>query len=118
MTPESTVLRDCLHYLTTVRGLLAWRANQIPAPLKGGGFRRFAGLKGVSDILALLPTGRDAIGDEIAPGRLLAVETKSDTGRLSPEQAAFLDAVNRGGGLGLVVRCVGDLLDGLGREGY
>lgn len=116
---ESAVLKDCLRYLITVRGLLAWRANQIPVPLPGGkGFRKFAGRRGVSDILAILPAGRDPLGEEMPPGRMLAVETKSDTGRLRPDQAVFLDAVNRSGGLGLVVRSVGELIDGLQAEGY
>ncbi|MES2342293.1 MAG: VRR-NUC domain-containing protein [Pseudomonadota bacterium] len=103
---ESALVRQLLQYLS-LRGVLAWRANQIPAPLKGGGFRKFAGLKGVSDILGVLPPG----------GRLLAVEAKSPTGRLRPAQARFLDAVNARGGLGIVCRSLADLERGLAAEG-
>ena len=57
------------------------------------------GWVGCSDILGMLTNGR-----------FLAIECKSRTGRLSPEQAAFLDAVNAGGGLGIVARSVDDVI--------
>jgi hypothetical protein len=102
---ESDVLRSCLELLQ-LRGILAWRTNNAgifdPARRR---FRAFRGLKGVSDILGCL-----------ADGRMLAVETKSATGRLSEAQRWFLDEVNRRGGLALVVRDVSELqaaLDGL-----
>ncbi len=103
---ESDLVRACLQWLT-LHGILAWRANQIPAPLKGGGFRRFAGMPGVSDILCVLPPA----------GRLLAIEAKSPTGKLRPAQAVFLDEVNRRGAVGLVVRSLADLEAGLRAEG-
>ena len=88
---ESQVLGACLQLLT-LRGVFAWRANQAAIPLKGGGFRRFAGLKGVSDILGVL-----------RGGRLLAVECKRPGEKVRPEQAAFLARVNELGGVGVVV---------------
>jgi hypothetical protein len=97
-TRESDILAACLDLLR-LRGILAWRNNTtgVYDPARKC-FRAFHGLKGVSDILAIL-------GD----GRLLAVETKSATGRLTPEQEWFLDEVNHRGGLGLCVRSVGEL---------
>lgn len=94
---EASVLRACLDLLT-VRKVMHWRANQIPVPLKGGGYRKFTGLRGVSDILCVLPGGR-----------LLAIEVKSATGRLRKEQQHFLNRVNSLGGIGIVVRDVREL---------
>jgi hypothetical protein len=53
--------------------------------------------------------GSDIIG--IAPdGRFLAVEVKTTTGRLRPEQQRFIDAVNAKGGIAGVARSVEDAL--------
>lgn len=58
----------------------------------------------------------DVIG--IVHGRFLAIEVKSPTGRVRPEQAAFLAEVARHGGLAFVARSCQDVVDklGLGRE--
>lgn len=56
-------------------------------------FRRNTTKKGISDILGVLPDGR-----------FLAIEVKSKSGRLSPEQAEFIDRVNDLGGLAFVAR--------------
>jgi hypothetical protein len=37
-------------------------------------------------------------------GKFLAVEVKTPTGRVTPEQAAFLGAVSLAGGIGVVMR--------------
>lgn len=60
------------------------------------------GWVGCSDILGML-----------TDGRFLAIECKSRAGRLSPEQSAFLDAVNAGGGLGIVARSVDDVIQAI-----
>jgi hypothetical protein len=102
---ETVLVRACLDYLC-LKGILAWRTNNTgvydPTHKR---FRAFRGLKGVSDILGILDGGR-----------LLAIETKSATGRLSADQKWFLDEVARRGGLALVVWGVKELaeaLDGL-----
>jgi hypothetical protein len=102
---ENAVVAACLCYLQTVRGWPAWRQNQGAVPLKGGGYRSFNGLKGVSDIIAVIPPH----------GRFLGVECKSPTGRLSESQKNFGDLVAGAGAVYLVVRNVGELIDGLGR---
>jgi hypothetical protein len=79
-------------------GYVCWRQNNVAVCDKGQ-FRRFVGLKGVSDV----------IGFEKGTGRFLAVEIKVGRDRLSPEQEKFLDAVNRAGGVGVVVRHADDL---------
>ena len=79
-------------------GWVAWRQNNVAVCDKGQ-FRRFAGLKGVSDV----------IGFHKDTGRFLACEIKVGKDRLSPDQEQFLQSVNRAGGLGLVVRHADDL---------
>lgn len=106
---EKDIQRACLDYLAA-RGILAWRANQIPVPLPGGGFRRFSGLRGVSDILGILPQTVDTVGHGQATfGNLLAVEIKRPGGKLSPDQEWFLSEINRRGGIGICVRSVDEL---------
>jgi len=96
---ETEILKACLQFLSA-HGIFHWRSNQIPAPLPGGGFRRFVGLKGVSDILGMSPQG---------DGRLLAIECKTETGRVSEHQQVFLDRVTALGGVACVVRSVDEL---------
>lgn len=103
---ETALVRACLQYLS-LRGILAWRNNTtgVYDPVRKR-FRTFTGMKGVADVLGVLPGGR-----------LLAVEAKQPRGRLSEEQKVFLDGVNRAGGLAVVVRDVRQLAEALEREG-
>ena len=62
---------------------------------------RFA-FKGCSDVLGML-----------TDGRFLAVEIKRPGGKPTPAQQAFIDNVNRHGGLGLVVSSVQEIDEAL-----
>lgn len=104
---ESERVTAILAYLEQ-RGIMAWRTNQIPVP-----GRAFRGRKGVSDILGIVL----ALGWDYS-GRILCIEVKDDDGKLSPEQAKFIDDVNRCGGLAFVARSVEDVKEALVREGY
>ena len=75
------------------------------------GFRRFVGLKGVSDILGILPQTVRVEGDPrpVTFGNLLAVETKRPGEKLRPDQVEFLRRVNEQGGVGLCVQSVREL---------
>jgi hypothetical protein len=107
---ESDVLSACLQWLL-FKGVWCWRQNQGAIPLPGGGFRRFVGLKGVSDILGILPQTVRVVGDAkpVTFGNLLAVETKRAGEKLRPEQEEFLRQVNERGGVGLCVYSVTEL---------
>ena len=94
---ETQILRQCLDLLS-YRGVFHWRQNQAAIPLAGGGYRRFSGMKGVSDILGILDDGR-----------FLALEVKSSTGKVSEPQRVFLEAVSERGGVALVIRDVSEL---------
>lgn len=88
-------IRDLLKFL----GVYNW--NQFQGPMSSP--------KGVSDILGILPAG---IGG--GPGRFLAIEVKTKTGKVSPDQVKFLERVNQFGGLGFVARSVDEVIDTLG----
>lgn len=103
---ESKVVKACLELLA-LKKIMAWRNNQGAIPNGRGGFRKFVGRKGVSDILAIAPDGS---------GRFLGIECKTATGKLDPEQKEFMDEVRAHGGLAFVVRSVGELDDILRRE--
>lgn len=98
---EQQLVRQVLDYLALKR-VFAWRQNQGAAryPKRGGGeyFVRATSLQGISDVIGVLPDGR-----------FLAVECKTDGGRLRPTQEAFLDLVRTHGGVALVVRSLAEL---------
>jgi hypothetical protein len=93
---ESSILAAVRQYLV-LRGIFHWRANQGAIPCEGG-YRRFNGMRGVSDLLGVLPGGR-----------LLAIEVKRPGERPTPEQRAFLDTVTQLGGMAILVCSVEQL---------
>lgn len=82
-------------------GCLVWRqdtgAYKDP---KSGRLIRYGLCKGSSDIIGLC-----------ADGTFLAVEVKSATGRVRPEQETFIAAVKRAGGRAGVARSTQEALD-------
>ncbi len=111
---ETDLVRACLDYLQ-LRRIFAWRNNTQgvfdPSRRK---WRTFTGLKGVADILGVLSGKEHPCGH----GVFLAVETKLPGRRPTAEQQDFIDRVRAAGGVGLLVRSVQDLEDGLRELGY
>ena len=105
VAPEREVLRLTLEWLK-LHGVLAWRVNTSGLRRRdkaGLDFFTRAPLVGVSDVIGVL-------GPRTArPGVLLALEAKRPGGKLSPQQALFLEAVRSNGGIALVVTGVDDL---------
>ena len=79
-----------------------------------GGYRSFHGMKGVSDILGIVP----CMTPQGVVGRFMAVECKTPKGKVSEHQEAFLQAVDDSGGLAMIVRSVSDLEGFLKEEGF
>lgn len=100
---ERDVQRACLDWLKA-KGVFHWRQNQAAVPLGGGGFRKFNGLLGVSDILGVLDGGR-----------FLAIEVKQPGKKPTKEQEAFLTRVNELGGVGICVHSLDELEAELGQ---
>ena len=90
--PESAALREVLLALRN-HPSVCWSERMNSGAVKvGTRFIRF-GFKGCPDVLGML-----------IDGRTLGVEVKSSTGKLSPEQAIFLERINANGGLGFLAR--------------
>jgi hypothetical protein len=108
MTGEGPVVSACLDYLAA-RGIMAWRNNSGAVKLtrRDGkeGFVRF-GKKGSADIIGVLPGGR-----------FIAVECKTEKGRLSGEQTVFLENVKKAGGVAFVARSAYDVEKALKENG-
>jgi hypothetical protein len=118
---EKEIQAQILAYLALLPGVLAWRQNAggMKANYKGKErFFRFASRPGISDIIGVLPASRHGVTASRQPGRFLAVECKRPGGKLSLDQAAFLDAVRAAGGLALVVHSLDELIEALCVEGY
>lgn len=99
---EQDLVNQCLQWLH-LAGVFAWRCNSgaVAGEYKGKRrFVKFQSINGVSDILGVIPPN----------GQLLAVECKSDRGKLRSSQEAFLSAVQAAGGLVIVVRSLDTLV--------
>ena len=114
---EASVLKACLQLLQ-LRGVMAWRNNStgIYDPAKKR-FRSFHGLKGTADILGIVEQVIDLGGIASHCGVFMAVECKRPGEKPTPDQAAFLAAIEDRGGAAICVSDVRELdewLTGLG----
>lgn len=80
-------------------GCLIWRNNTGVLKDANGRPVKFGLCKGSADLIGIC-----------ADGTFLAVEVKSATGRVRPEQETFIAAVNRAGGRAGIARSVDDAL--------
>jgi hypothetical protein len=108
---ESEVQNIILHWLNMQPSVFAWRNNTTGVYDKNiGGYRKLGGfsIKGVSDILGLIaPNGRQLAIEVKAPG-------KENT--LTREQEAFLNKVQRMGGIAFVASSLGQVQQALESE--
>ncbi len=103
---EKDIQAMILDYLT-LRRVFAWRTNAgaMQGHHKGKKwFFKFHSIDGVSDILGCFE------------GRLLCIETKRPGKNATESQQAFIDSVNRAGGLAFVARSVEDVRHELDEE--
>jgi hypothetical protein len=98
MTREGAVVKACLEYLRTRHHFVA-RINNGGFETKCGGFVRCTDTPGWPDISGIT-----------SDGRALAVEVKSEKGRLSPEQKTVREEWISRGGLHIVARNIEDLV--------
>lgn len=96
---ERDVQRAVMEWLS-VKGIFHWRMNNAGIfDAKTGGYR-FHGLKGVSDILGIMPDGS---------GRILAIEVKRPGGKMTEAQKIFQQRIAELGGIATCVSSVAEL---------
>ena len=95
---EQNILNDIMIALSKA-GATVWRNNVGALQDKTGRLVRYGLCKGSSDLIGICPDGR-----------FLAVEVKTSTGQVRPEQVLFIDAVIAKGGRAGVARSVDDAL--------
>jgi penicillin-binding protein-related factor A (putative recombinase) len=99
---EKEIENAILEYLSLQRDVFAWKVNTVGVfdPVKAV-FRKSKNrfhMNGVADILGIFM------------GKPLAIEVKSQTGRLSPAQHAFLNRFITAGGVAIMARSVDDVV--------
>lgn len=107
---ETDLVRACLEWLALHR-VLAWRMNNTGVfdPTRKV-FRSFHGAKGVPDILGIFPQTVTLTDGTVATfGNFLGVECKRPGEKPRPDQAAFLEAIQERGGIGLCVHNLREL---------
>lgn len=105
MTPEKSIEYEILSFLRTI-GVFCWKNERVgtwdPTRKTFRTNKNPYKIKGISDITGIIS------------GRFLAIEVKSETGKLTPEQRVFLASVNNEGGIAFVARslkqCIEQLL--------
>ncbi len=90
--PESAALIEVLKALKSHPSVVWCERMNSGAAKVGNRFIRF-GFTGCPDVLG-----------QLDDGRVLAVEVKSPTGKLRPEQSIFLDRIKAAGGVAFVAR--------------
>lgn len=98
MQPEKRIQNEILLTFGSRAWLRLWRVNVgVARTMDGRGVVRF-GVPGMADLTGIL-----------ACGRRLEVEVKSARGRVSQDQRAFGDVIERFGGVYTVARSCADL---------
>tara|TARA_B100000902_G_scaffold400033_1_gene474828 strand:- start:11992 stop:12435 length:444 start_codon:yes stop_codon:yes gene_type:complete len=96
---ESQIQKAVMKYLEA-KGISAIRLNNIPVPLKSGGFRPVA-KRGLADCHVDLVIQGVPVS--------LWIEFKTEKGKLSPYQEEFRDSVHHYGGFYEVIRSIDDM---------
>lgn len=106
---EIDLVRACLDWLV-LHKIKAWRMNNtgIFDPVKKV-YRSFQGLRGVSDILGIVPQTVEVDGEQVTFGNFLAIEVKKPGETLRVEQEEFLREIRARGGIGLCVHSLEEL---------
>lgn len=95
---EADIQYACLQYLR-LNHIFCWKAHTVGIKKESGSYIP-SGMRGVSDILGILPDGR-----------FLAVECKKPKNKLSEFQREFLENIKNNGGVALVVYSLDDLIN-------
>lgn len=106
---HTSLVNACISYINA-RGGYAMKMQTGVLPVAGRYVH--AGRPGAPDVVAVMPNHNGFSGAPIC-GRMVAVEVKTGSGRLSKIQAETHKELSRRGALVLVVRSITDLEQGL-----
>lgn len=95
---EARLQNQILLALGALPGVAVWR-NNVGQAIERGRRVRYGLAVGSADLIACVD------------GRFCAIEVKTPTGRVRPEQKRWLEAVRKIGGVAVVARSVGDALE-------
>lgn len=114
---EKEIQKQILDYLR-LRGIFCWTCKTVGTyDPRRRVYRANTTFKGVADILGILPAPTspghtwEALGRH--KGQFLAVEVKRVGGKVSDDQKAFLERINKEGGLAFVARSLNDVINTL-----
>jgi hypothetical protein len=93
---ESIIQKEILKYLREELGIFCWKHNNMC--IVGSGVIVPVGLKGVSDIIGCIKSGK-----------ILAIEVKSAIGVPSKEQVDFLKKIKDNNGISFIARSISDV---------
>lgn len=96
---EMDIMRSIMLALSGA-GCLVWRNNVGTLKNAAGIPIKFGLCVGSSDLIGVAPDGR-----------FLAVEVKTEKGRIRPDQIRFIEAVKAKGAIAGIARCPQDALD-------
>lgn len=100
---ERDIQKGILDYLRW-RKIFCWKNSNVGIKKSNGSFIP-VGMKGVSDILGILPSGK-----------FLAIEVKCKYRKPSPAQKKFLYEIEKNGGLAFVARSVKEVKNEIDKE--
>lgn len=98
---EAQLVRAILLRFGAHPQLRLWRSQPLVARTRDG------------RVVRALPVGFPDISGVTATGRMIAIECKTPTGRVSSKQTAFLDMLRKFGALVILARSVEDVEQGL-----
>ena len=108
MANQETVLQNQIRLAIAAPNVKMFRNNVGALTTNDGRRVNFGLCAGSSDLIGF--TSKTITADDVGKTVAIftAIEVKTPTGKVSPQQKAFIDVVNRSGGIGGVVRSVDD----------
>jgi len=109
MTSENQLQQLILKTLGSYPNYRIFRNNVGRTELKDGRFIQFGLCAGSSDLIGLqkIKITKDMVGKDFA--RFIAIEVKSEKGKLSREQTSFIEMVKSMGGIAVVINDIDDI---------